>query len=48
MPLDKDEGIPCKAKVKNLLEAICFPCIKPLIVVDKSMANAGLIQLFSI
>ena len=48
MPFDKDEGIPCKAGVKTLLEAIRCPCIKPLVVVGKSMTHAGVIQIFSI
>lgn len=47
MSFDKDEGIPCKAGVKTPLEAIRCPC-PPLVVVDKSMTNAGLIQIFSI
>lgn len=48
MPFDKDEGIPSKAGVKTLLEALCCFCIKPLAGVGKSMINPGLIQIFSI
>lgn len=44
----KDERTLCKAGVKTLLKAICFPYIKPLVVVGKSITNARLKHVFSI
>lgn len=40
MPFEKHEWTSQKAGVKAFLEAICCPCIKPLMVVGNSMTNS--------
>lgn len=44
---DKDEGIPCTVAVKTFHLAIHCPCIEPLVVVGRSVASGGLIQIFA-